>query len=158
MKRASLLTLLLSTLGLAVSLYLLSVHWGWWQAACFGVGECEVVNTSRYSELLGVPVALLGAGTYIAIGLSAWCIRNDWLAARAVRVQFFLAVTGTAFSAYLTAIELFVLHAICPWCVISALLIALTGACSLVVLRMPAFGADASPDAVQRAADIPGGA
>lgn len=158
MKRANLLTLLLSTLGLAVSLYLLSVHWGWWQAACFGVGECEVVNTSRYSELLGVPVALLGAGMYIAIWLSAWCIRNDWQAASAARVQFFVAVTGIAFSAYLTAIELFVLHAICPWCVISALLISLSGACSLVMLRALAFGDDASADAVQRAAEIPEGA
>jgi len=158
MKRANLLTLLLATLGLAVSLYLLSVHWGWWQAVCLGVGECEVVNTSRYSELLGVPVALLGAGAYIAIGLSAWCIRNDWQAARAARAQFFVAVTGIAFSAYLTAIELFVLHAVCPWCVMSALLISLIGACSLVMLRMLPFEDEWAPDTIQLAEDIPGGA
>jgi uncharacterized membrane protein len=135
MKIRILTTLALSALGFAVSLYLLSVHWGWWQVACFGAGECEIVNTSRYSELLGIPVALLGAFTYLCVGLSSILIWRGVLADHAARVQFFLAMTGIAFSIYLTAMELFVLHAICPWCVSSAIVIALIGAVSLCTLR-----------------------
>jgi uncharacterized membrane protein len=128
-------TLALSLLGFAVSLYLLSVHWGWWEAACLGSGECEVVNLSRYSELLGVPVALLGAFTYLCIGLSGMLMLRDRVASYAARAQFFLAMMGIAFSVYLTAIELFVLHAVCPWCVSSAILITLIGILSLWTLR-----------------------
>jgi len=128
-------TLVLSSLGFAVSLYLLSVHWGGWQVACLGTGECEVVNTSRYSELFGIPVALLGAFTYLCVGLSSMLIWRGVLADYAARVQFFLAMMGIAVSAYLTAIELFVLHAICPWCVSSAIFITLIGIVSLWTLR-----------------------
>jgi uncharacterized membrane protein len=135
MKNRILATLVLSALGFAVSLYLLSVHLGWWQVACLGAGECEVVNTSRYSELLGIPVALLGAFTYLCVGLSGMMIRRGVLADYAARVQFFLAMLGIAFSAYLTTIELFVLHAICPWCVSSAVIIILIGVMSLWPLR-----------------------
>ena len=135
MKIRILATLVLSSLGFAVSLYLLSVHWGWWQVACLGVGECELVNTSRYSELLGIPVALLGAFTYLSVGLSSMLIWRGVLAEVAARAQFFLAMLGIAFSAYLTAIELFVLHAVCPWCVSSAIFITLIGVVSLWTLR-----------------------
>ena len=128
-------TLVLSFLGFAVSLYLLSVHWGWWQVACLGVGECEVVNTSRFSELLGIPVSLLGAFTYLCVGLSCVLIRRDVQADYAARAQFLLAMMGIAFSVYLTAIELFVLHAVCPWCVSSAIFITLIGVMSFWTLR-----------------------
>lgn len=113
----------LAFIGLVVSLYLLTVHWGWWMAVCLGVGNCEVVNTSIYSELLGIPVALLGALTYIgliALGVLIW---KNIFAEYARLGRFFIAAIGVAFSAYLTYIELFVLHEICPWCVLSAILI-----------------------------------
>src|SRR5581483_9453305 len=62
-----LITALLSVAGIAISIYLLTVHWGWWSAVCLGVGDCELVNTSRFSEFLGLPVALWGIGAYVAI-------------------------------------------------------------------------------------------
>ena len=118
---------LLSVLGLAVSLYLLTVHWGWWTAVCLGVGDCEAVNTSRFSELLGVPVALLGALAYVAQIALCGAIRWNLYALMSRRALFIIAVIGVVFSAYLTYLELFVIHAICPWCVTSAiLLIAIT--------------------------------
>jgi uncharacterized membrane protein len=118
---------LLSVLGLAVSLYLLTVHWGWWTAVCLGVGDCEAVNTSRFSELLGVPVALLGALAYMAQIALCGAIRWNRYALISRRALFIIAVIGVVFSAYLTYLELFVIHAICPWCVTSAiLLIAIT--------------------------------
>ncbi|HEY6042873.1 MAG TPA: vitamin K epoxide reductase family protein, partial [Anaerolineae bacterium] len=101
------------------------VHWGWWQAVCLGVGNCEAVNTSRFSEFLGIPVALLGGLSYIAIAGLAVAILYEFYDRVARPALFFLAAVGLLFSAYLTYIELFVLHEICPWCVLSAILITL---------------------------------
>lgn len=83
---------------------------------CKGVGGCEVVQGSRYAVFLGLPTAAWGAGVYAAIGglalagLPPW----RWL------VAFLLAVAGVSFSAYLTYLELFVIGAVCWYCVVSA--------------------------------------
>ncbi len=131
-------TIVLAIVGLAVSLYLLTVHWGWWVAVCLGVGNCEVVNTSIYSELLGIPVALLGALTYISLIVLSTLIWKDLFAEYARLGRFFVAAIGVAFSAYLTYVELFVLHEICPWCVLSAILITLIAILSGLELRTSA--------------------
>jgi uncharacterized membrane protein len=129
-------TIILALAGLIVSLYLLTVHWGWWSAVCLGVGNCEVVNTSIYSELLGIPVALLGALTYISLIVLGVLIWRDILAEIARLVRFLFAAIGVAFSVYLTYIELFVLHEICPWCVLSAILITTIAILSVWELRV----------------------
>lgn len=121
--------------GLAVSAYLLTVHWGWWSAVCLGVGDCELVNTSRYSEFLGVPVALFGMGTYAAILALALAASRDIQPEWTRRGIFALAAVGVAFSAYLTYIELFVLYEICPWCVLSAIIISIIAVLSAMELR-----------------------
>lgn len=128
-------TIGLALAGLVVSLYLLTVHWGWWAAVCLGVGNCEVVNTSIYSELLGIPVALLGALTYIALIALSLLVWRDIFAEEARLLRFLAAAVGVAFSAYLTYIELFVLHEICPWCVTSAVIITLIAALSVWDIR-----------------------
>ncbi len=134
-KSRNLAAVVLSALGLVVSLYLLTVHWGWWTAVCLGVGNCEVVNMSIYSELLGIPVALLGALTYVALIVLGLAILRDVYAEYAELARLFLAAIGVLFSAYLTYIELFVLHEICPWCVTSAILITLITILSVWDLR-----------------------
>lgn len=118
-------------LGLIVSLYLLSVHWGWGQIVCLNIGNCEVVNTSMYAELFGIPVSLLGACTYLALLVTGMLIRRHMYEELASLVQFFLAAIGVVFSVYLTYVELFILRAICPWCVLSALLITLIASLSI---------------------------
>jgi uncharacterized membrane protein len=125
MKQRLTLLIGLAGVGVAVSLYLLTVHWGWQQAVCLGVGDCESVNQSRYSELLGIPVALLGALTYCVFIVCSVLIARGVMADGLRRAQFFIAAVGVAFSAYLTAIEVFVLQTICPWCVLSAILMVL---------------------------------
>jgi uncharacterized membrane protein len=124
-----------AALGLVVSLYLLSVHWGWGQIVCFDIGDCEVVNTSLYAELLGIPVALLGAATYLALLVSGVLIWRHISEEPASLVQFLLAAIGVVFSMYLTYVELFVLRAICPWCVLSAILITLIARLSVRQVR-----------------------
>ena len=106
--------------GLLDSVYLWSFKWSG-QLIC-AVGGCEAVNSCWYSMLLGIPVAAIGAGGYTAqLTLVAWSLvaRDDapaWL--NDVRLTF--ASIGLFFAAYLTFIELFILHNICMWCVISA--------------------------------------
>jgi uncharacterized membrane protein len=114
----------LAALGLGVSAYLTWVHYSGNLALCAGSGGCEAVQASRYSELGGVPVALLGLGLYVGLlALGAWrAVARD--APPLVPLALFgLALAGTLYSAYLTYLELFVIHAVCPWCVSSALLV-----------------------------------
>lgn len=126
---------ILALAGLAVSAYLLTVHWGWWSAVCLGVGDCEAVNTSRFSEFLGIPVALMGMGAYAAIIAASVAIRQNIQTVWARRSVFIIAAIGVAFSAYLTYIELFVLYEICPWCVISAILVTAIAVLGALELR-----------------------
>jgi uncharacterized membrane protein len=126
---------ILAAIGALVSGYLLTVHWGWWQAVCLGVGDCESVNTSRWSELLGIPVALLGGLSYLAIITSCILMARDLYADYAGMALFFIAAIGVAFSAYLSYIELFVLQSVCPWCVLSAILITVIAILSAMELR-----------------------
>ncbi len=111
----------LESIALVIALYLLTVHWSWWQAVCLGVGNCEVVNTSMYSELFGIPIALFGSLSYVALivlGIAVW---QDFYAEYARLARFFIAAIGVAFYIYLTYIEVAVLHEICPWCVMTSI-------------------------------------
>jgi len=90
------------------------------------------VNTSPYSTVAGIPVALLGMGAYVAIGALAFLStreacpergRRGTLASQAHLAVFGLSLVGVLYSAYLTYLEVFVIRAICPWCVASALIV-----------------------------------
>ena len=91
---------------------------------CGLVGSgCHTVQTSQWSKLAGIPVALLGLLSYIAI-LASLAIRGE----RGRAIGFGLALVGFGFSMYLTYRELFSIHAICQWCVGSAVLMTLLAA------------------------------
>ena len=116
------LLLALSVGGLGISSYLAYTHWADASIACGGVGNCNFVNNSRYAELAGMPVALLGALNYAAMIATAvvWLWLRPPGLAWPVMVFWGLSVGGTLYSAYLTYVELFVLEAICIYCVASA--------------------------------------
>src|SRR3990172_13378997 len=86
---------------------------------CAGGGGWELVQTSQYSAIAGVPVALMGLAYFVAVALlaSARLLRVPLALDQATPAAFAMAIGGTAFVGYLTAVELFVLEAICPWCV-----------------------------------------
>lgn len=117
----------LALAGVLVAGYLITVHYTGQAAFCSGVGGCETVNSSPYAVLFGIPVAAYGFATYLAVAAcSLWQARHPspvltWPAL----VAFGLAVVGVLFSAWLTYLELFVIHAICPWCVTSAAIVTL---------------------------------
>jgi uncharacterized membrane protein len=90
-------------------------------AVCGPSRGCETVAQSSYSEVLGfLPVAYLGFGFSVVLVLCAvtWWLRAD---RRALLAAYGLLLLGTLFVAYLTYLELFVIEAICPWCVAYAI-------------------------------------
>jgi uncharacterized membrane protein len=107
--------------GLGVASYLTYVHYAGLQPFCAGGGHgCERVQSSSYARLGGIPVALLGLAGYLAIAAALLAPGE-----RARLAAAALAVSGFGFSAYLTYLELFVIDAICQWCVASAVLLTL---------------------------------
>jgi uncharacterized membrane protein len=112
--------------GIGIAGYLTYVHYAGLQPVCGISHGCETVQTSRYAGLIGIPVALLGLITYIAVFISLR-LRGD----RPLLAGYSLTLIAFAFSVYLTYREVFTIHAICSWCVSSAIvftLLAVVGA------------------------------
>jgi uncharacterized membrane protein len=119
--------------GTGVAAYLVSVHYDDSALICT-VGDCATVQKSTYAELWGMPIALLGLGMYLAIlGLGVLRWRRPAFSGPATLGAFSLALAGALYAAYLTYVELFVIDAICQWCVASAVL-------TLVVLAAESAG------------------
>jgi uncharacterized membrane protein len=108
--------------GLFISVYLLLYRLGLYGEIVCGSGSCEIVQASEYALFLGLPVAGWGVAWYAAVFLLAFLSTQPRYAAATglPRLLFLLAAGGLVFSAYLTYVELFVLDAICQWCVASA--------------------------------------
>jgi len=130
---------LLALVGLLVATYLWLYKIGVLGGLQCGTGSCEAVQASRYAELLGIPVAFYGVAGYaalMALGLAG--LQPTFAADRRVGALLAtLATVGFAFSLYLTAIELLVLHEICRWCVASAVIMTAIWVLSIVDLRHP---------------------
>jgi uncharacterized membrane protein len=109
---------LLGLPGSGVAAYLTYAHWADRPAVCGGIGECELVQASKYSDIAGVPVALLGLLYFVAMSLLAlaWIRRMLGTPEWAQPAALSMALAATAFVAYLTYVELFVLEEICIWC------------------------------------------
>jgi len=102
-----------------------------------GTGGCDTVQTSAWAVLLGVPVAFYGVAWYAAIlAVALVGLQPAWLARRGPTLLLAaLATGGVLFSAWLTYLELFVIHAICRWCVTSAVIMAAIWIVTLHALR-----------------------
>ncbi len=118
-RRLRVAALAVAALGLAVAVYLTYIHYAGLQPFCAGGGHgCERVQSSSYAKVGGVPVALLGLAGYLSIAIALLAPGE-----RARLAAAALTVIGFGFSAYLTYLELFVIDAICQWCVASAVLL-----------------------------------
>ena len=136
--------IVLTIIGLGVASYLTYVHYSGIKPACSLGGSCEKVQTSAYSHLAGVPVALMGLIGYVTIMILLLAPETETTRFATVAVT----TVGFGFSAYLTYRELFSIHAVCEWCVSSAVILTLL--VSLAVWRfmlgdeLPADGTGAA--------------
>lgn len=124
-----------AALGLGISLYLTWIYSAGESPLCLGSGGCGSVQASPYARMGALPVPGLGIlfyGAIVALALLAqsWYRRKELL----LLSLFGLCLAGAIFSGYLTVVELFVIHAICYWCVASAFIVLL--ACVLTVLAL----------------------
>lgn len=130
----------ISLIGIFLATYLTLYKLGYVQTLACGSGSCEVVQASRWSRLFGEPVALWGVVFYVAMFALATAGSLGRLA-ESKRLGLALAVLGVGgalFSAWLTSVEIFILHAICRYCVASAALVVVLAVLSVVDLRAAA--------------------
>ena len=116
------LTALIALVGLFIALYLTLYKIGVIGTLACGTGSCETVQLSRWATFLGVPVAAWGAGFYAVVFVLAFAgVQDRFADSRSIALAT-LVVTGwgVLFTAWLTYLELYVIHAICRWCVVSA--------------------------------------
>ncbi len=109
----------LAVIGLGVAIYLTYIHYAGIKPVCTAGTSCLRVQSSVWSKLAGVPVALMGLIGYVAILASL--VAPDREETR--QATLVLTLIGFGFSGYLTYRELFSIHAICEWCASSAVIL-----------------------------------
>jgi uncharacterized membrane protein len=110
-----------TVLGIALTIYLVYVHYSGAKPACTAGQACLKVQTSQWSKLAGVPVALIGLIGYI--GILASLLAPDRDETRLATLA--MTMVGFGFSAYLTYRELFTIHLVCEECATSAVFMTL---------------------------------
>ena len=131
------LLVLLALVGVGIALYLTLYKVGVIGVLNCSIGSCETVNTSKWSMLFGIPIAAWGLAAYVALLVLAMAGSSESRAGSVPIARMLVALAGWSvlFSAWLTYLELFVIHAICIWCVTSALLWVVILAVSVADLR-----------------------
>ncbi len=115
-----------AVLGALDALYLLIFKLTGNSRMCLGNGGCHDVNFSSYSEIYGIPVSVFGMAAFLAILCILFLEGRLKVAKEYGPLAIFgISLGGVIFTAYLTYLELYVIHAICPFCVASAILITL---------------------------------
>jgi len=119
---------LLIGIGLLLAGYLSYVELARVEAFCGPIGDCNAVQSSRYGKLFGlIPLGLIGVAGYLAM-FAGWAwprFRSDAFSRIMPSLVFAAALFGVLFSIYLTYIELFVLRAVCAWCLGNAVVMPL---------------------------------
>jgi uncharacterized membrane protein len=119
-------SLVLACLGILDASYLLVYKMTSNNAMCLGNGGCHDVNFSPYSQIAGIPVSLFGLGAYLALAVIPLLEgRLRIVKENGPLAIFGISLAGTVFTGYLTWIELYVIHRLCPFCVASAIIITL---------------------------------
>lgn len=106
----------LAAAGLVIAGYLLAVRLAGGVPACGPNGGCETVQQSEYAKLFGIPVAAYGvaySAVVLAAALAWWRLADR----RGLLAAYALGILGSLFAAYLTYLEVFVIRALCLWCV-----------------------------------------
>ena len=127
----------LALAGIFISIYLTLYKLGVVGELSCSIGSCETVNTSRWSVFLGLPVAAWGLLFYLDVfGVALLGTMPRWEDQPVISIVLVAqAAVGVLFSAWLTYLELAVIHAICIWCVTSAVIVLVILVVSVADLR-----------------------
>ncbi len=115
---------LIAIAGIGVAAYLSYIEITSATAVCGPIGHCNEVQASPYAKIFGIPVGILGVINYVGI-IGLWFgarTKNTAIASWSAALMLALTVFGVLFSIYLTYVELFLIHAVCVWCMTSALI------------------------------------
>jgi uncharacterized membrane protein len=125
----------LAGLGMLVSAYMTIYKLTDNQTMCLGNGGCSVVNSSVYSEVYGIPVALVGLLGYSAIlAVLILSSRSTLMGSNASLLVFGLCLTGFLFTLYLIYVEIALIRALCPFCLASQAIMTFLFAISVILL------------------------
>jgi uncharacterized membrane protein len=119
---------------------------------CVGNGGCSIVNQSVYSEIYGIPVAVFGIFGNLAIMAMLILEKkaSDFFKKNATMLTFGLTLIGFLFTLYLIYLELFVIKAICPFCVTSQISMTILFILSVIrLIQQPALDEDDDSTAVE---------
>jgi uncharacterized membrane protein len=119
------LGIFMTIIGTGIGIYLAYVKLSDGEAICLATDkiDCHSVQTSSYSEILGIPISLLGLGAYVTmLGIFVLEDRIQFLADFGLTILFSMTLFGAVYSGYLSYVEGFVLEKWCLWCVASAFL------------------------------------
>jgi len=118
------ITVTASGIGFLDSVYLAIIKFTQNQNLCLkGVGDCWTVNNSSYSQVFGIPLSLFGAAAYLVLFiLLIGKIRLPISTVIKDQMAFGISLSGFIYSIYLTYLEIAVIKSICPFCVVSAIM------------------------------------
>ena len=124
----------LALVAVAITSYLTLVKVTGGAPACAVVSGCETVNDSQYSTFAGIPVAVFGLAASVAIlvGALAWWRRADL---RGLYLAYGVGLVSLPILAWLTYLEVAVIHAICIWCVTYAVVVVCGWIIAAVAIR-----------------------
>lgn len=119
-KRLKQVTIVLTVLGLLVSIYMTIYKVTNNESMCIGSGGCSVVNASGYSEVRGIPVAIFGVLGYLSI-LALLYLENksEFFQTNGGMLQFAVTLAGFLFTVWLIYVEVALIKAYCPFCITS---------------------------------------
>jgi uncharacterized membrane protein len=138
-KKLTQLTVALAVLGLLVSIYMTIYKITSNDSMCIGSKDCSIVNASKYSEVNGIPVAVVGMLGYAAIIAVLWLERKPgFFKTNGTMILFGLSLTGFLFTVWLIYVEIALLKALCPFCVTSQIAMTIIFILSVIrVVRQP---------------------
>jgi uncharacterized membrane protein len=138
-KRLIQLTVALAIIGLLVSIYMTIYKITSNDNMCIGSKDCSIVNASKYSEVNGIPVAVVGVIGYVAILAVLWLERKPgFFKTNGTMILFGLSLTGFLFTIWLIYVEIALLKALCPFCVTSQVAMTIIFILSVIrVVRQP---------------------
>jgi uncharacterized membrane protein len=137
MKKITIVALTASIIGFLDSAYLVYVKIFHAPIYCTpGLGDCASVQNSQWSTLWGIPIAVFGALAYLAlIGCYLLERKVTLLGRYSIYILFGISFFGFLYSLYLTWLEFFVIHAMCQWCILSAICMTIIFILTIVRLR-----------------------